>query len=245
MTKSFIGLAALAAVVAVPASSVLVPARAEAAMPVFDATNYSQNLLQAARALEQINHQVTSLQNEAAMLETMARNLKAIDFPQLAKINSALQQIDGLMGKAKGIGFDVGQLDAKFRTMFPGAGDGALKTDQRVAGARARLESAMEGFRHSMAVQSEIVSNIRQDSTLLGELAARSQGATGALAVQQATNQLLALDTKQQLQLQDLLAADFRSQAIERARRAQGEADARASTTRFLGSGKAYSPNRN
>jgi P-type conjugative transfer protein TrbJ len=35
---------------------------------VFDPNNYAQNLLQAARALQQIDNQITSLQDEARML---------------------------------------------------------------------------------------------------------------------------------------------------------------------------------
>ena len=62
----------------------------------------------------------------------------------------------------------------------------------------------------------------------------------GGLQAQQATNQLLALSTKQQLQLQTMMAAEFREASTERARRAQAEAEARAATRRFLGSGKAY-----
>ncbi|HWJ39278.1 MAG TPA: P-type conjugative transfer protein TrbJ, partial [Sphingomicrobium sp.] len=71
-------------------------------LPVFDVTNYSQNLLQAARALEQINNQVRSLQNEASMLQNMGKNLQRIDFPQLQRINSAMQRIDQLMAQAQG-----------------------------------------------------------------------------------------------------------------------------------------------
>ena len=81
------------------------PVSPAAAIPVFDATNYAQNLLQAARALEQINHQISSLQNEAAMLQNMAKNLERIDFPQLEQINSAMQRIDRLMSQAQGIDF--------------------------------------------------------------------------------------------------------------------------------------------
>jgi len=218
------------------------PVAPAAAIPVFDATNYTQNILQAARALEQINNQIQSLQNEAAMLQNMARNLERIDFPQLQRINSSLKQIDQLMGEAQGIGFKVNELEQKFRTMFPGSVDRALKNDTRAAEAKARLDSALEGFRHSMTMQAEVVSNIRDDAQLLSELSKRSEGAVGTLQVQQATNQLLALSTKQQLQLQTMMAAEFRSQATERARRAQAEAEARSATKRFLGSGKAYSP---
>ena len=224
--------------------SVIVPfvasAPAAAALPVFDPTNYAQNLLQAARALEQINNQIASLQNEAAMVQNMARNLERIDFPQLERISASLQRVDQLMGQAQGIDFRIDKLDERFRTMFPGAAGEALRTERRAADARARLDAAMEGFRHSIKVQSQVVSNVQADAAMLGELAQRSQSAVGALQAQQATNQLLALSTKQQLQLQTLMAAEFRSQAIERARRAQAEGDARAAARRFLGRGKAY-----
>lgn len=231
---------ALACVTAMSIGGTLaVPAVPAAAMPVFDASNYAQNLLQAARALEQINHQVQSLQNEAAMLQNMARNLERIDFPQLQRISSSLKQIDQLMGEAEGIGFKVDQLEQRFRTLFPGSVDRALKNDARAAEARSRLDSAIEDFRHGMAVQAEVVANIRDDAQLLEELSKRSEGAAGSLQAQQATNQLLALSTKQQLQLQAMMAAGFREASSERARRAQAEAEARAATRRFLGTGKA------
>ena len=222
-------------------SLALVPAPAAAQLAVVDSANYAQNVLQAARSLEQINHQVESLQNQAAMLESMGRNLKTFDFPQLQQITSALRKIDGLMNEAQAIGFRPGQVDESFNGMFPGTAGKVMTGDQRVAEAKARLDAAMASFRHSMDVQAEVVSNIQSDSALLNDLAGRSQGSVGALQAQQAANQLLALSAKQQLQLQDLVAAEFRSQSIERAERAQSQADGRASTRRFLGSGKAYS----
>lgn len=221
-------------------AAMAVPVASAAAMPVFDATNYTQNLLQAARALEQINHQVQSLQNEAAMLQNMARNLERIDFPELQRVTSSLRQIDQLMGEARGIGFKADQLEQRFRSAFPGSVERVLRNDVRAAEARSRLDTAMDGFRHSMRVQAEVVAAIRDDAQTLSELSKRSDGAAGSLQAQQATNQLLALSTKQQLQLQTMMAAEFREASSERARRVQAEAEARAATRRFLGSGKAY-----
>ena len=242
--KSYGQLAKVAITGLTGASLALLPVPASAQIPVFDSTNYAQNMLQAARALEQINHQVQSLQNEATMLENMARNLKTIDFPQLQQITSALQKIDVLMNQAQAIGFQSGAVDASFSRMFPGTIARLLTSDQRVAQAKTRLDTAMASFRHSMDVQAEVVSNIQSDSGLLNDLAQRSQSSAGALQAQQAANQLLALSAKQQMQLQDLIAAEFRSQSIERAARAQSEADGRAATQRFLGTGKAYSSTR-
>ena len=118
------------------------PARAQ--ITVFDPSNYSQNLLTAARTLQQINNQIQSLQNQATMLTNQAKNLSRIDFPELQ--------------------------------------------------------------------------------------------------AQQATNQLLALTAKQQFQIQTLMAAQYRAEAIERANQAQSRTDAQSASAKFLGSGSAYTP---
>ena len=111
-----------------------------------------------------------------------------------------------------------------------------------MAAARARLDQAMAAFRQTLGVQAQVVENVQGDAQLLFELAASSQGAEGALQVGQATNQLLALAAKQQFQIQQLMAAQYRSETMEAARRAQAEIDAQAATRKFLGSGTAYTP---
>jgi P-type conjugative transfer protein TrbJ len=100
----------------------------------------------------------------------------------------------------------------------------------------------MASFRQSMAVQSQIVANVGEDAQVLAGLAARSNGAEGSLQVAQATNQLLALAAKQQLQLQFMMATEYRAASLDRARAAQSAVEARARTKRFLGDGKAYTP---
>ena len=49
--------------------------RSAAQLTVFDPANYQENLLSAARALEQINNQVRQLQAQAQMLSRMDQNL--------------------------------------------------------------------------------------------------------------------------------------------------------------------------
>jgi P-type conjugative transfer protein TrbJ len=237
---------ALTAVTALGAAGILsvaVPSTpAFAQLSVFDPSNYAQNVLTAARTLQQINQQIQSLQNEARMLTNMERNLSRIDFPQLGQLQQRLRQIDTLIGQAQGVDFRVDQLDAQLVRLYPQGMDQLLRRDQRAALARSRLEAAMASFRQTMRVQNQIVTNVRDDAEALGAIVARSQNAEGALAVGQATNQLLALATQQQLQIQQLMAAHFRSQALEQAERAQIERESRENVRRFLGDGRAYTP---
>jgi P-type conjugative transfer protein TrbJ len=102
----------------------------------------------------------------------------------------------------------------------------------------------MSAYQQTMTVQAQVVENIAADeATLNSAIVQRSQGSEGALQAQQATNQLLALVAKQQFQLQNLMAAQFRADAHRaRERRTQAQSDAQSATTKFLGSGNAYTP---
>lgn len=227
---------------ALGAPLILAPSPAHAQITVFDPTNYSQNILTAARTLQQVNQQIQQLQNEAQMLLAMDKQLRRIDFPELDALRQKMESIDRLMGQAQAIDFRVDQLDEQYRRMFPREFQDLLKRDQRIRAARERLDASLDGFRQSMTLQSQIVENVRDDTQALAAIVARSQGAEGSLQAQQATNQLLALTAKQQLQLQQMMAAQFRSEAVEAARRATQAAEARAAAKRFLGTGSAYTP---
>ncbi|KFG88650.1 putative conjugal transfer trbj signal peptide protein precursor [Sphingobium herbicidovorans NBRC 16415] len=229
----------LLAAAAIPALLLAVPPAT--AMPVFDQANYSQNLLTAARTLKQIDQQIRQLQNEAQMLANMDKHLKRVDFPELEKLKDNLARVDALMEKAEGIDFGVDQLDARMAALFPKDFSG-LPRSASVANAKARLDTAMASYRRTLAVQSRIAADVKADAAVLADVAARSSSAEGSLQAQQATNQLLALAAKQQMQLQQMMAAAYEADMIDRARAAQSAAEARERTRRFLGDGKAYTP---
>jgi len=93
--------------------------RPASAMTVFDPANYVQNLLQAVRALEQIDNQIRSLQNEAVMLENMARNLEHLDLSTLEGMVSGLTRIGQLMDEARGIAFTIEATQAALEQSYP------------------------------------------------------------------------------------------------------------------------------
>ena len=83
-----VGASALALALAVPVAlspMLASPAHAQFGFGriVYDPSNYAQNVLTAARTLEQINNQITSLQNEAQMLINQARNLASLPYSSL------------------------------------------------------------------------------------------------------------------------------------------------------------------
>lgn len=239
LVASALGLGAAGSVV-IGITMTATPAQAQ--FTVFDPSNYSQNLLTAARTLQQVNNQIRSLQNQAQSLINQAKNLTTINFPELQAITQTLQQIDQLMGQAQGIQFRVANLDQQFRSLYPTSFNAALTTNAQVAAAKTRLDASKASFQQTMTVQAQVVENVQTDATTLSGIIARSQGAEGALQAQQATNQLLALTAKQQFQIQNLMAAQYRADATEAARRVQAEQEAHTATQKFLGSGQAYTP---
>ena len=79
---------ATAFLLAVPAAATLTVTPAHAFFGgfgriVYDPQNHAENIVSAARALEQINNQITSLQNEAQMLINQARNLTSLPYSAL------------------------------------------------------------------------------------------------------------------------------------------------------------------
>ena len=232
----------LAALMAATATvtAAIVPVTPAHALLVFDSSNYAQNVLTAARTLQQINNQIQALQNQATMLTNMGKHLQRLDFSSLSEISRSMLRIGTLMNQAEGIAFDLASTDDALRKQFPAAFDTALSTNEIIAQARARYQASMQGYRQTMRVQSQVVENIEADATLLTELVSQSQSASGSLQVGQATNQLIALSTRQQLQIQQMMAAQYRADALERAREQQAMEAARAQSRRFLGVSTIY-----
>lgn len=210
------------------------------AIVVFDPANYGQNLLQAARALTQINNQVRQITNQAQMLVNQARNLTSLPTSLAAEMQASLRRIDSLIDQARGLAYRVSAIDEKYRQLFPERYASAVSTSQILRDARQAWELARQGFRHSLKVQARVIEQVRADAPRLDRLVAESQGAVGNLQALQAGNQLTALAAKQTMQLQTLLAAAARAEALDRARAIAAREQGRARFTRFLGDGSAY-----
>lgn len=216
------------------------PAKAQWA--VYDAANYAQNVLEAARALQQVNNQIQELQNEAMMLQNMNKNLASLDSSQLGTMVSSLTRISGLMNRAQGIALNVNATDTAFAQTYPQVYPNTASIGSLQSGAHRRWQDAMSAFERTLRVQAQVAQNVQADAPTLSALVTASQGVAGNLQVSQATNQLLALAIKQQLQIQSLMIAQDRATALDAARNAESEEEARAAFSDFMGNGSAYTP---
>lgn len=203
-----------------------------AQLVVKDPTNYAQNVLQAARALQQVNNQITQIQQQAQSLINEGRNLASLPFSSLQQLQQQVQQTQQLLREAQRIAYDVQSVQQAFEGRYRGS---ALTGDhaQMVANANARWEDSVGAFEDALRVQAGVVGNIDGARTAMNSLVSSSQSATGALQVAQAGNQLLALQSQQLADLTALLAAQGRAQALQSANTAAIEAESRERFRRF------------
>jgi P-type conjugative transfer protein TrbJ len=224
-------------------ATALVPAPAYAQFGgiVYDPSNYAQNVLTAARTLEQINNQIRQLQNQATSLINEARNLASLPTSILDPLQQQIRQTQQLLAQAQRISFDVQQIEREFTRQYSAQ---SLTGSQRemVQGAEERWKNSVAAFEDALKVQAGAVSNIEGARSAVQTIVTASQSATGALQAAQAGNQLLALQSQQFADLTATVASLGRAQSLDAANAATAKAQAREQLRRFLAPGRGYVP---
>ncbi|HVI53393.1 MAG TPA: P-type conjugative transfer protein TrbJ [Candidatus Sulfotelmatobacter sp.] len=218
--------------VALALVTLLAVTSARAQWAVFDAANYSQNILTAARELEQIDNEIQSLTNEAQMLVNQARNLESLPLSTLSQLQSSVQQTQTLLAQAQNIAYDVQQVESAYSSTY-GAASTTASDATLVATAQTRWQTSVGAFEDSLKTQAGVVGNISANSSAMSSLVSASQSSSGALQAAQAGNQLLALQSEQLSDLTALVAAKSRADALEQARNAATESQGQEQYRRF------------
>jgi P-type conjugative transfer protein TrbJ len=214
------------------------PVRAQ--MTVFDPSNFSQNVLTAARTLQQVNNGIQSLQNEAMFLLNQARNLASLPYSSLAQLQQSIGQTRQLLGQAQRIAYDVTSIDQAFTRTYSQSYGSSTSSPQLLADAQTRWQNSLAGFQDAMRVQAGVVGNLDRTRAEIDALVSSSQSATGALQAAQSGNQLIALQTNQLADLTAVMASIARAQSLESARAVASQAQARQQMERFLNYGPGY-----
>ena len=207
---------------------------------VYDPTNYSQNLLSAARALEQINNQIRTLQNEAQMILRMDQNLMRLQGTLSPDLQQSLSEIQSQLRAGEGIAMGLQETQNTYAQVFPKEASAALTYDDALRNARTRWEETYAAFQRTAFLQGQIADGIQNDTHLLGDALTRSRDAAGALEATQAGNEITGLSVKQSLTLQGLVAAQARAETIAHARELATEDEGRQRFKSFVGTATGY-----
>ena len=126
---------------------------------VYDPSNYAQNVLTAARALQQINNQITSLANQTQMLINQAKHLASLPTSVLSQIDGNFAEMKRLMGEADKLAYNVGNIETQFSSTFQNFAVG--KTDaQLITSARDRWQQSLSAYEHSLKAGAVAVQNL-------------------------------------------------------------------------------------
>lgn len=232
LIRALLGAVALAPLAAQPAQAQLI---------VNDPLNLIQTALNAARALQQINNQVTQITNQIRQLENDAKNLTRLGNTFAPDIMAKLREMDALLNEARGLALRVGETRAALESLYTGDYRGTDVATRAQAAAR-QVDAARSALQTSLILQAQVTEQLRADQTTLQALSDASANATGALSAQQATNELLAFQAQQSMRLQALLVAESRAEALERARLMEAQAQARAQHDHFFSGAQAAHP---
>jgi type IV secretion system protein TrbJ len=205
------------------ATAFVVPQPASAVV-VYDPTNHIQNVLTAARALEQIRIQTEQL---TAQIRSLAQS----PYDHAAQIGEAIRALDELNAQARGLASTVRGLDRQFEDLYPGNMN-ARTAMQRLEAASRRIEMSRQTAQDLARTAASVeASRTARSSRMAGAIAASraAEGETGAI---QSSVQALGVLSEQLENLQTLMAAQSRLAAQEAAERAAQREEAIAARRR-------------
>jgi len=215
---------------------------AHAQMIVFDPSNYAQNVLTAARELQQVNNEILSLQNQATSLMNEAKNLASLPYSSLAQLQQSITQTEQLLTQAQRIAYSVTAVNQAFTRTYPQSYSSSTSSQQLLADAQTRWRNSLASFQDAMRVQAGVVQNLATTQSQINALVSSSQSASGALQAAQSGNQLAALQTTQLGDLTAVMAALARAQSLEGARKVANQEQAQQQLANFLNYGAGYQP---
>jgi P-type conjugative transfer protein TrbJ len=238
MTHRCLRAALVALTALIGTAAISLPALAQWA--VYDAANHVQNVMTAARMLQQVNNEIKSLQNQAISLTNEAKNLASLPYSSLGALRASIAQTQQLLSNAQRIAYDVSSIDRAFTTLYPQGYSSGTSSAAMTADAKTRWQNALAGFQDAMRTQAGVVQNLDSTKSEIDALVSASQSASGALEATQSGNQLMALQTKQLADLTAVMASIARAQSLEAARTIESQAQAAQQRKNFLNYGNGY-----
>jgi len=160
------------------------PEPASAQLVVFDPNNYAQNVLTAARALQQINNQIVSLQNQAQMLINQAKNLATLPFSSLLQLEQSIQRTQQLLARLNASPMISNRSTVRSpRLMRRHPQAFQTRVDRKRANALAERNGRLQD---AMRTEATVVGNSIPTAPRCRRSSPRARVATGALQASQA-----------------------------------------------------------
>lgn len=203
---------------AAPALTSLAPQQALAQVVVHDPSNHAENLLAAARMLEQIEHQIAALEQQAKMLSRGTLQLS----PDLSR---TIDEAEALFRRGEGLSHDIARIGGEIEALYPETWE-AYALEDVMSQSERWAEESRRSLTRAMTAQAQAAAGLSATRQRLDAALAASQGAEGQTSAVQAGNQLLGLSAAQLAGIEALMIAEGRALQAERMERLAREARA-------------------
>lgn len=184
-------------------------------MVVHDPANVAQNVLQAARALQQVNNQIQQIEQQVRML-------RRLDLQLAPEVGETISAARALFGQAQAIRYNLGTIAQDVRTLYPDDyraldfDDLLRRSDRWVAESQSSVERLLEQ-------QARAADGLGRAQSQVNRALTASADAGGQTSAIQASNQVLGVLSAQLADMQALQIAQSRALAAERLERAARE----------------------
>lgn len=170
---------------------------ASAVLPVFDALGLIETAATAANTAQQIEKQLSMINNQIQSLENDTKNLKLLDsnsFNELTRnLNSQSSQLDKLLGTMRNINYRTNDIDNQYKELFPTNKSLSNKSSEQYGDYfQGWSEQLHEASLASMKSQS-VINNIKDNNEQARNILSQSKGSDGQVRQLQAMNEMLSI----------------------------------------------------
>jgi len=195
---------------------------------VSDPTLLMEQIIHYIAMCNQYETQIRQFQNQIQQLQNEYQHLQNLNF----KANlSGLSEMRRLMTSATGLSNDFTRMQTQFEQQYPDFGtyksqNGASYAQQAINWNKLNQQNSLD----ILKTETKLQESMYQDQDTLRYLNDRSDSASGTKDLLQIMNQLLILQTKQLMQLEQLLSSTAKADAAFLAERSSRDA---AESTRY------------
>lgn len=195
---------------------------------VFDPTAFQRQLINYALSLNQYSTQTLQYSTQIQQLENEYTNMRNLGY----KVDlSNLDQVQQIMKSALGISNDHAKMQGQFLKLYPDFATYQRQTSVDYAQqSKEWSKKNQQNAKDILTVTTKVQESIARDQRNLQYLSNRSDSASGTKDLLQTLNQLLIMQTKQLMQLQQIIATSAKADAAYLAEKASNNEASRAAS---------------
>jgi P-type conjugative transfer protein TrbJ len=212
-----------------------IPAKASG-IPVIDAANLTQTIIQVVNDVTKIAHQATQIANQVQQIQNQVTNTLTIPNPVWGQIQAQLQPLLQVVQQGQAIAYTAGNVEALFQTRFPDY-NGWLSThfgpDDFRQSYQQWYTTQRDAISGALQVANLQAGQFQDEHVLMAQLHQMGNSAQGRMQALQVGSQIANQQVQQLQKLRQLVMSQMNMQANYMAAEAAKDAAKQAQAERF------------